>query len=113
MKRATLSLARARALSLSLTQTHTHTHTQGEFAFVYWEAKGRRLWLGRDRLGRRSLLIKRGGITCEGGGVSRSEAGGGVQVGAGRETEYNSDGVEAGGQDAAGVLGGWGQWIAI
>ena len=39
--------------------------------------------------------------------------GGGVQVGAGRETEYNSDGVEAGGQEAAGGLGGWGQWIGI
>ncbi len=45
--------------------------------------------------------------------MSRSEAGGGVQVGGGRETEYNCDGVEAGGQEAAGGVGGWGQWIAI
>ena len=34
---------------------------QGEFAFVFWEAAGRRLWFGRDRLGRRSLLIKKKG----------------------------------------------------
>lgn len=34
---------------------------QGEFAFVFWEAAGRRLWFGRDRLGRRSLLIKKQG----------------------------------------------------
>ena len=37
---------------------------QGEFAFVFWEAAGRRLWFGRDRLGRRSLLIKKKG-RCE------------------------------------------------
>lgn len=29
---------------------------EGPFAFIFWEARKRRLWFGRDRLGRRSLV---------------------------------------------------------
>lgn len=32
----------------------------GPFAFVYWQAQHRRLWFGRDPLGRRSLLLHAG-----------------------------------------------------
>jgi asparagine synthetase B (glutamine-hydrolysing) len=34
-------------------------HVRGEFAFVFYHARTRRLWFGRDRLGRRSLLWRR------------------------------------------------------
>eukprot|EP01133_Synstelium_polycarpum_P010600 gene10600-12334_t len=32
---------------------------KGPFAFIYWDAASRRLWFGRDVLGRRSLVINR------------------------------------------------------
>ena len=45
---------------------------EGEFAFVFWEARARRLWFGRDRLGRRSLLVKQRGA-CQSGAAGASE----------------------------------------
>ncbi|EGG14893.1 hypothetical protein DFA_10766 [Cavenderia fasciculata] len=38
---------------------NTLVKIQGPFAFVYWNSKSRRLWFGRDVLGRRSLLVNR------------------------------------------------------
>jgi asparagine synthetase B (glutamine-hydrolysing) len=32
---------------------------EGPFAFIFWHASTRRLWYGRDRLGRRSLLVRK------------------------------------------------------
>lgn len=32
---------------------------EGPFAMAYWDERGKTLWFGRDRLGRRSLLVKR------------------------------------------------------
>lgn len=36
---------------------------EGPFAFVYWFEKGQKIFFGRDRLGRRSLMMKRDGRT--------------------------------------------------
>lgn len=38
---------------------------EGPFAFVYWHEKGRKILFGRDRLGRRSLMMKRDERTGE------------------------------------------------
>ncbi|KAK1783041.1 asparagine synthase-domain-containing protein [Copromyces sp. CBS 386.78] len=38
---------------------------EGPFAFVYWYEAGRKVFFGRDRLGRRSLMMKRGERTGE------------------------------------------------
>ncbi|KAK3486125.1 asparagine synthase-domain-containing protein [Neurospora hispaniola] len=38
---------------------------EGPFAFVYWHEAGRRVFFGRDRLGRRSLMMKRDERTGE------------------------------------------------
>lgn len=38
---------------------------EGPFAFVYWHEAGRKVFFGRDRLGRRSLMMKRDERTGE------------------------------------------------
>jgi asparagine synthetase B (glutamine-hydrolysing) len=38
---------------------HALQKIEGPFAFIFWHASTRRLWYGRDRLGRRSLLVRK------------------------------------------------------
>ncbi|EKX51578.1 hypothetical protein GUITHDRAFT_48895, partial [Guillardia theta CCMP2712] len=48
---------------------------EGPFAFIFWEERAKRLWFGRDRLGRRSLLMRR----IDGGGYQLSSCAGNIQ----------------------------------
>ncbi|KAI1112805.1 asparagine synthase-domain-containing protein [Nemania sp. NC0429] len=62
---AVFSMLQSSASASSSSQTreahieHVLRNIEGPFAFVYYDAAARRVYYGRDRLGRRSLLIKR------------------------------------------------------
>ncbi|KAK3398369.1 asparagine synthase-domain-containing protein [Sordaria brevicollis] len=65
---------------------------EGPFAFVYWYEHGRKIFFGRDRLGRRSLMMKRDGRTGEVVVSSVAELNGGGGGGG----EANADGAKSG-----------------
>lgn len=71
---------------------------EGPFAVAFWDERAKTLWFGRDRLGRRSLLVK------------RPEAGGGWGGWGVSSCIGSSDALRAvrgDGGDSGGGGGGW------
>lgn len=74
---------------------------EGPFAFVYWYEAGRKLFFGRDRLGRRSLMVRRDEGTgevvlssvAEGLGNGGDDADGAASNGSNGWKEVEADGI--------------------